>query len=334
MNKFLIHIQIFATCIFVFTGEVIHAQDIHFSQFNQAPARLNPALTGQFKGAYRLAGIYRSQWASVSVPYSTVAFSGDARNFMKQNGLGAGIDFYFDKAGDGNLGTLNFNVSGSYTYKIGPTNKNALSGGLQFGYGQRQIDPSLLLFGDQNGGSGTVESFNPNTNFLNLNTGILWQHTFAPRKILETGIAFHNLTQPNINVYANDNYRLDIRISIHAKYQFKIAQKMDLIPSVLFMRQGPHQQITPGINGKYILDSRSHHYRAVYLGIWTRAGDAGFLSVGMDWNNLNVGLSYDITYSDFNVASRYRGGFELSFIYIFKEALPARQYYKTCPDYI
>ena len=82
------HIFIIGIVISLSTSNVF-AQDIHFSQFNQAPARLNPALTGQFVGGYRIAGIYRSQWASVTVPYSTIAFSGDARNFMKMNGLGA-----------------------------------------------------------------------------------------------------------------------------------------------------------------------------------------------------------------------------------------------------
>ncbi len=330
MRISILHIILFA--IFITGTSTLFAQDIHFSQFNQAPARLNPALTGAFKGSYRIAGIYRSQWGSVSVPYSTVAFSGDAHNFLKKKGLGVGVDFFFDQAGDGNLGTLNFNASGSYQIRVN-TNSH-LTGGLQLGFSQRQIDQSNLVFGNQAGAGGSLESFNPNSSYMNASAGLAWQTKFASRKNLEVGIAFHNLTQPDINFYDNEEYRLDMRISFHAKYQFKVAEKVDLIPSVLYMNQGPHQQLTPGISGKYILDNRSHNYRAVYLGLWTRAGDAGFVSMGMDWNTLNVGLSYDFTYSDFTVASRYRGGFELSFIYIFKESLPERKFFKTCPDYL
>lgn len=309
-------------------------QDIHFSQFNQSPLRLNPALTGQFDGSYRVAGIFRSQWRSITTPYSTVAFSGDAKNFLKQNGVGAGIDFFYDKAGDGNLGTININLSGSYTVNIGTSNKNKLTGGVQMGWARRQIDPTQLVFDNQNGGGSSLENFETGKSFINLNAGLLWQTKFESRKILQIGVATHNLTQPDINFYENSTYNLDVRISAHASYQFKISQKIDLIPSVLTMFQGPHQQITPGISGKYILDGRSHNYRAVYLGLWTRTGDAGFISMGMDWNTLNVGVSYDITYSNLQVASRYRGGFEISIIYIFKEALPARQFFKTCPDYL
>ena len=58
MRISILHIILFA--IFITGTSTLFAQDIHFSQFNQAPARLNPALTGAFKGSYRIAGIYRS----------------------------------------------------------------------------------------------------------------------------------------------------------------------------------------------------------------------------------------------------------------------------------
>jgi len=318
----------------LFLTSTVLAQDIHFSQFNQAPARLNPALTGQFEGGYRIAGIYRSQWGAITVPYSTFALSGDAHNFMKQQGLGVGLDFFFDKAGDGNLGTVNFNASGSYSLRIGETNKNHLTFGLQLGWVQRQLDPSKLVFNNQNGGGGSLESFNTGASYFNASSGVLWETKFTKRKKLQLGFAVHNLTQPNINFYANDDSKLAMRFTIHGSYQFKITDKIDLIPSALAMFQGPHKQITPGLNAKYILDSRSNNYRAVYLGLWTRTGDAAFVSMGMDWNTLNVGLSYDFNYSSLNTASRYRGGFEFSVIYIFREALPPRQHFKTCPDYI
>ncbi|MGB1002910.1 MAG: PorP/SprF family type IX secretion system membrane protein [Salibacteraceae bacterium] len=311
-----------------------NGQDIHFSQFNQAPLRLNPALTGQFNGSYRVAGIFRSQWRSITVPYSTVSFSGDAHNFLGKNGLGAGIDFFYDKAGDGNLGTINFNLDGSYTVRVGNSNKNHLSAGIQIGWARRQIDPTNLVFNNQNDGGNSLETFETGKSYANISTGLVWNTKFEKRKILELGMAFHNLTQPNVNFYTDSDYKLPIRLSFHGKYQFKINSKIDLVPSVLTMFQGPHQQITPGISGKYILDSRSHHYRAVYLGLWTRTGDAGFISMGMDWNTLNVGISYDVTYSNLQVASRYRGGFEISLIYIFQEALPKRKFYKTCPTYL
>lgn len=335
MKKLTLHIFLIAMVILGFIlPNCVHGQDIHFSQFYQSPSQLNPALTGQFDGGYRVAGIYRSQWGSITVPYSTVALSGDAHNFLKTKGLGVGIDFFYDKAGDGNLGTVSFNASGSYTVNIGQTGQNKLTFGAQFGWAQKQIDPTQLVFDNQLGGMGSLENFETNVSYLNANAGVLWQTKFSARKKLQVGFATHNLTQPNVNFYANSEGQLDLRFTIHGSYQFPISDKLDLIPGVLTMFQGPHAQITPGINAKYILDARTTNYRAVYLGAWTRTKDAAFVVLGMDWNTLNVGLSYDFNYSSLNTASRYRGGFEVSFIYLFNEPLPPRKKFKTCPVYI
>jgi len=44
------------------------AQDIHFSQFFETPLLRNPALAGIFTGDVRIQAVYRTQWASVTVP--------------------------------------------------------------------------------------------------------------------------------------------------------------------------------------------------------------------------------------------------------------------------
>ena len=55
------------------------AQDIHFSQFFNAPLALGPGMIGQFDGEYRANGIFRQQWRSVTVPYRTFGLGGDAQ---------------------------------------------------------------------------------------------------------------------------------------------------------------------------------------------------------------------------------------------------------------
>jgi hypothetical protein len=67
-----------AAIVLVLNG--VRAQDIHFSQFDQSPFNINPALTGAFDGAFRFIGNQRSQWRSVTVPYRTTGLAVDARN--------------------------------------------------------------------------------------------------------------------------------------------------------------------------------------------------------------------------------------------------------------
>ena len=50
------------------------AQDLHFSQFFNAPLTVNPANTGFIPDAdYRLGAHYRNQWSSIlAKPYKTI----------------------------------------------------------------------------------------------------------------------------------------------------------------------------------------------------------------------------------------------------------------------
>ncbi len=68
---------LFVTLLFALAP--LRAQDLHFSQFYHLPLQSNPAATGIFKGDWRVAGIYRNQWASVPVDYRTFALAFDTK---------------------------------------------------------------------------------------------------------------------------------------------------------------------------------------------------------------------------------------------------------------
>ena len=53
---------------------ISNAQDIHFSQYNETPSLLNPALTGT-QYVIAASAIYKDQWRSVTVPYKTFGAS-------------------------------------------------------------------------------------------------------------------------------------------------------------------------------------------------------------------------------------------------------------------
>ena len=56
----------------------LFAQDLHFSQFNQQPSLVNPALTGA-TAPLRASLVYRDQWRSVTSPYTTIGASFETR---------------------------------------------------------------------------------------------------------------------------------------------------------------------------------------------------------------------------------------------------------------
>ena len=108
----------------------IHAQDIHFSQFFNAPYAQSPANIGQFDGDYRAGAIYRQQWRSVTTPYSTFGIGGDAAHFAGVKGLGLGAWVYNDKAGDSRMNTFHADLGASWTEHFGESKEHSIIGGI------------------------------------------------------------------------------------------------------------------------------------------------------------------------------------------------------------
>ena len=67
-------------------------------------------------------------------------------------------------------------------------------------------------------------------------------------------------------------------------------------------------QLEKGVSMVYI----GTHYRTVDN---IDVADALIVNLGLDYNNINFGLSYDINISGLSTVTDYRGGIELSFIY-------------------
>ena len=72
-----LHIKLWSLILFTSAHLAAAAQDIHFSQFFEAPLLRNPALAGVFTGDLRVQSIYRTQWQSVTTPYQTVSLNGE-----------------------------------------------------------------------------------------------------------------------------------------------------------------------------------------------------------------------------------------------------------------
>lgn len=338
MNSTIRNIIIGFGILFSFSAR---AQDIHFSQFDLSPINLNPALTGQFVGDYRFVGNYRTQWSSVTVPYNTFSFGADARNFLPQKNYAGGIQINQDVAGDSRFRTFQANVSGSYLMPISDDSTQNLSFGLQTGFTNKNIDYDPLYFDVQYDGYAfdptlsTQESFNNSSKtYVNLNTGIAYFNQIEKRKSIRAGIALFNITKPDQSFYNEAAIKLDRRLVIHANAEWKVSDKINVLPSLLYMRQGKYSEFNFGGSAKYILTDFIGLYRTVWLGMYYRNQDAGFITAGMDYDNWKVGVSYDINTSSLVPASRRRGGLELAVIYIINKTPFKRVQHRVCPDYI
>jgi type IX secretion system PorP/SprF family membrane protein len=99
-------------------GFSARSQDPNFSQFFASPLTLNPALTGKFDGAIRVAGNYRNQWPTIENAFVTQTVSVDFALLPKRipltDNMGAGLLAMSDVAGNGVLTTNYAGASFSY----------------------------------------------------------------------------------------------------------------------------------------------------------------------------------------------------------------------------
>jgi len=309
------------------------AQDAHLSMYDAAPLFLNPALTGVFKGNWRLHGQYRTQWKAVNFrPYQTGLISFDMP--LKKWGFGAQISNF--RAGIGNFNSLQGTVSAAYTTAIDRRKNNNISFGIQGGVTQKTIEYKLLSYNNQytttNGGEfnqtiDAQESFAGQSLLTPvLNAGFMYFYAKQESRLNPfIGISAFNLTSPQ-ETFFDQNNRLPIRYYAHAGSRINITELLYIIPKVLVMQQEEFWEQSYAIDAGYYLKGSD-----MYLigGVVYRADDAMIASIGAKMENIVAKVGYDINVSSLSTASTGRGGFEISVTYINQKKKPNTD--KICP---
>ncbi|OFY62822.1 MAG: hypothetical protein A3H98_02445 [Bacteroidetes bacterium RIFCSPLOWO2_02_FULL_36_8] len=321
--------------LFILFSTSLSAQDLHFSQFSDSPLNLNPALAGVFNGDFRWVGNYRSQWSSVTIPYSTSAASLDLPivKTASNNFIGIGGSAFIDKAGDSGFKTTQFNFAFSYdqTFSSSPLHRNdrkttqTVSLGMMAGYGQVSIDPSGLIFDSQ------FDGRNLNNNlpgeslplyqffYPDISLGFLWSLTtkyIIDQFDLYLGGAWYHLNFPNRSFMGNNGAFLYPKYVVHAGSQFKLNDRIYFLPTAVYFLQGPSTELMGGTYIKYVINPSVLTKPSFYAGAWYRLQDAWTVGIKFYYDNIIVGYSYDINSSDLYVASNLRGANELSITFM------------------
>lgn len=325
---------------------LLTAQDIHFSQFYHSPLTLNPALTGVSKGDIRISGIYRSQWNAANSPYRTMQVGAEKKFYTVAHQdwwLSGGLNLLYDRAGDGNLATTGAAVNGSYTKML--NRENFLTLGASAGFGQRRFEFGKYTFDNQWNGDVFDPNRNVNENFADqdilfptFGLGFNWrgQQSAAstkPRSKMDIGVAAYHLNTPNQNFQKNDGAPLPVRLSFYFMPTVQLNQKSDIVAQGTFQKQSDYTEILGGVGYRYYLSTKKSKELALQFGLGVRLnsiGDAIIPAAELQYRDLLVGLSWDLTVSDFSVATNRNGGPEIAVRYIFHKVHPLRAF-KACP---
>lgn len=315
----------FVVILFFFLSYNSLAQDVHFSQFNETKALINPALVGYQDGDYKIQAQRRSQWGSVTVPFNTFSISLEVKNIIKK--FSFGVQLLNDIAGDSHFKTNGVTLSLSHNTKVNSSNN--ISFGVLAGTYQRSIDYSTLVFNE------TENIPNNNIDFFDVAIGFVHEIELNISSTLISGVSLFHLNKPNQTLIGSDNIKLPINSKFHTSLIYYFNKKFQIKPTIYYSEQGVSRELIAGSFFNYVLNNSSPEMIVLRTGIFNRKNDAIITEFGIKIDNFDAMVSYDTNISSLNTASDYKGGFEFSIAYQWSVLKSVKSNdIKVCPKYL
>ena len=222
---------------------------------------------------------------------------------------GFGILVNSDKDGDSRLKTLNIGTSFSY-FKSLNDSAHVLTGGISVGYTQKNFDLSDLTFDNQFTGDlfdPSAPTGEPVTNdkmgYLDLGFGLGAQLFRSDDFEWDIGLAVQHINKPDNTFYSSGKVPINPHYIVNSGIRFRLTDQMQLLPSVLYMKQNSTSQFDINAQLKFEIDNPQSPVSNIYAGAGMRMKDAIVLNVGADFKNVFAGFSYDINTSGLKNAS-------------------------------
>lgn len=318
---------------------LLTAQDIHFSQFFEAPLLRNPSLAGIYTGDIRVQAVYRDQWNSVTNAYKTGSLDaeykmpvGKAEDFVT-----FGMQVLYDKAGT--IGWTSTHVLPAINYhKSLSTEKNRyLSLGFMGGWVQRRFDPSKMTTNTQYDGGGLGENFTTaQYNYLDGSVGMSYNANLNanPENNFFLGAAYHHITKPGTSFYRDNSITLTPKWVFSGGLRFGVSEYAYLTIQADQSLQGNYKETIGGaMYGLKLGDDPESPDYVIHAGGFLRWNDAMIPVIKLDYSPFSVAISYDVNISKLKPSSYGRGGFEISLSYIGKRQKNSSLEYSRCPRF-
>ena len=319
-------------CTVLIAGKTNAQIDPHFSQSYVYPQSLNPALTGVMDGDYRVAGIYRSQWASIDDGFKTI---GVAAEYATEKNINFGVGLFQQAAGNG--GYKYFTPYGSVSYsgiKFGRDGNQHVSIGINAGIVNRRFDPSNFKTGSQWNGSSydpimlTLITITPSETLFDIAAGALYYDATPNKKAnIFAGFSAGHLTQPKDIFLTNSDSKLPIKYNVHGGVKLHLSETFSLTPNFLYMKQGTAEEKMLGAYGQL----KAGEGFDFLMGANYRFNDAFVPFAGFFYKSFVLGLSYDVNTSDLGKITGNANAFEISISYTGKKRPHAIEKPFICP---
>jgi type IX secretion system PorP/SprF family membrane protein len=320
-------VHIVLCCIICLLSTRGSAQDIHFSQFFEAPLLRNPALAGLFSGDLRLQSVYRTQWQDVSVPYQTTSFNGEVKLAVgkSQDFVTIGGEILYDKAGTIAMKTTHVLPVLNYHKSLSAEKNMYLSLGFMGGLVQRKFDVGKMTTNSQFDGSaynsnlGTGEDFASDSySYFDGTAGLSFNTQLGAdaENNLFVGMAYHHF-----NKNARNSFYTNATAELTPKWVYSAGAKMATTDNSYitihadYSKQGAYTEMVAGAMLTYRLEDSENPRYFVHGGAFMRWNDAIIPVAKLEFKPFAVSVSYDANISKLSGATGGKGGFELGLSY-------------------
>lgn len=323
MKKYLLSIVMLLSLSFA----AVHAQDVHFSQFFEAPILRNPALAGLFDGDVRVQAVYRTQWGNITVPYKTGALSAEYKQPVGNNNdfITMGMQLLYDKAGTVNFTTTHLLPAVNYHKSLSDDRTKYLSLGITGGLVQQSIDRSKITTNSQYDGS----AWNPaiaDGEALAANSYHHWDGGVGvsfnssingnPADNYYIGLAYQHVNRPKNSFYKNPLIELNARWEFTSGVKFSLDEKTFFTVYGNYSRQGNYTETLAGaLYGLRVGENMDQPDYTIQFGAMMRMKDAVIPMVKLDHRPYSVTVSYDANTSTLNTGAGRPNAFEMSLTY-------------------
>ena len=258
--------KIIILLLLLFSGQLIIAQDVTFSQFLYSPSYYNPAAAGIDRG---LLGTLNFRRAMMYMPAKFESYAAGIDQSLHDTELkglgGAGIFIINNKEGEGSLNTMAVGLPLSGRVEL--TDKWTLQAGVAPVFYQKTIIWDNLIFGDQlNPYYGVVLPKSeaayldaaPRINFFDFDVGLWARWESDPslqsnvmNDVFDIGISIQHIPEPNQSFFMEKS-KLPSKYVLMARYSHTISdyRLMDskIQPVFLYEKQGSMQDFVVGVN--------------------------------------------------------------------------------------
>lgn len=297
------------------------SQDIHFSQFFEAPLLRNPSLAGIFSGDIRVQAVYRDQWNSVTTAYKTASFNGEYKMPIGRGNdfITAGVQLMQDRAGSVSWVSTHVLPALNYHKSLGSEKTKYLSLGFMGGWVQNRFDRSKMTTNSMYNGTGDGESFlQPQFSYWDASAGMSYNAQLAenPENNFYVGVAYHHFNKPKNSFYRDPSVELTPKTDISAGIRFSVTEWSYVTVQANQSFQGAYKETIAGaMYGIKLGDDIENPQYTLHGGALFRVNDAIIPVAKLDYRPFSFSLSYDVNISKLKTSSYGRGGLELGVSY-------------------